>query len=116
MAVHRLTVDAYAVQHPGRPSPQTVQSVAVHLISLHAVLELGLGVNEATRLIGRATESEGYRWLTRPGAFGDLTVADVVGADSAAKHVEAVRSWAECAYGAWQDHHDQIREWAGAVW
>jgi hypothetical protein len=39
--VHRLTVDTYAVQHPGRPTPQTIQSVTVHLISLSCVLERG---------------------------------------------------------------------------
>jgi hypothetical protein len=33
-AAHRLTVDSYAVQHPGRSSPQTIQSVCVHLLSL----------------------------------------------------------------------------------
>ena len=33
-AVHRMSVDTYAVQHPGQPSPQTIQSVAVHLIRL----------------------------------------------------------------------------------
>ena len=115
MAVHRLTVDAYAVQHPGRPSPQTVQSVAVHLISLHAVLELDLEMNEATRLIGRATASQEYGWLTRPESLGSLTVADVVGAGSAGEHADAVRAWAESAYGAWREHHAQIREWAGAV-
>lgn len=31
---HRLTVDAYALQHPGKHSPQSIQSIAVHLVSL----------------------------------------------------------------------------------
>ncbi|HLF87607.1 MAG TPA: DUF5946 family protein [Anaerolineales bacterium] len=34
-----LIVDAYAAQHPGTPSPQSIQSVAVHLIALYGVLE-----------------------------------------------------------------------------
>ena len=29
--VHRLTVDAYAAQHPGVPSRRSIQSVAIHL-------------------------------------------------------------------------------------
>lgn len=41
-AVHELTVDAYAAQHPGQPSPQSIQSVAVHLVSLWHILEEGL--------------------------------------------------------------------------
>lgn len=38
--VHRLTVDTYAVQHPGKPERRSIQSVAVHLIGLHFSLEL----------------------------------------------------------------------------
>ena len=49
MAAHRLTVDAYAVQHPGRPSPQSIQSVALHLISLCLVLEQELYHRAAIR-------------------------------------------------------------------
>lgn len=46
MAAHRLTVDAYAVQHPGRPSPQSIQSVALHLISLCVVLFEEMGFDD----------------------------------------------------------------------
>ena len=42
-SVHQLTVDSYAAQHPGEPSRQSIQSVAVHLISLHLMLERGYG-------------------------------------------------------------------------
>jgi hypothetical protein len=38
--IHRLKVDGYAVQHPGKPVRQAIQSVAVHLISLYYVLEV----------------------------------------------------------------------------
>ncbi len=34
-----LTVDAYAVTHPGVPGPQSTPSVWVHLVTLCAVLE-----------------------------------------------------------------------------
>ncbi|MCA9961009.1 MAG: hypothetical protein KC443_18340, partial [Anaerolineales bacterium] len=33
-----LLLDAYTTQHPGVPSPQAIQSVAVHLLALHGVL------------------------------------------------------------------------------
>ena len=42
-----LTVDAFAVQHPGIPSPQTTQSVAIHLMVLHGVLKRGLEPSQA---------------------------------------------------------------------
>jgi hypothetical protein len=40
--LHRITVDAYAAQHPGIPNRRAIQSVNVHLISLFAIFELGL--------------------------------------------------------------------------
>jgi hypothetical protein len=33
-AVHQVTVDTYAVQHPGRPERRSVQSVGLHLMTL----------------------------------------------------------------------------------
>lgn len=45
--VYQLTVDAYAVQHPGEPSRQTIQSAAIHLISLYSVLEAGRTFDQA---------------------------------------------------------------------
>ena len=39
--VHRLTVDAYAAQHPGVPSRSSMQSVAIQVIGLHLILERG---------------------------------------------------------------------------
>ena len=36
--IHRLSVDTYAVQHPGVPERRSIQSVAVHLMCLCLVL------------------------------------------------------------------------------
>src|SRR5687768_12382269 len=41
-STHRFTVDVYAAQHPGPPERRSIQSVAVHLISLHLALEKGM--------------------------------------------------------------------------
>ena len=41
LPITTLLVDAYAAQHPGTPSPQSIQSVAVHLITLYGVLSKG---------------------------------------------------------------------------
>ena len=45
--VHRLTVDAYAVQHPGAKDRQSIQSVGVHLIRLCLFLERDLSPENA---------------------------------------------------------------------
>ncbi|MEM1263070.1 MAG: DUF5946 family protein [Pseudomonadota bacterium] len=112
MSVHRLTVDAYAVQHPGKPSPQSIQSVAVHLISLHSVLEQGLSTNAAMSLMQRCADAMSFTWLEPPASFGGLTVVDVLKADTATEHHAAVKRWAESTWQAWSPHHEQIALWA----
>ena len=112
MAVHRLTVDTYAVQHPGQPSPQSIQSVAIHLIGLYAVLELRLSFPEATVVLRRAADKMKFKWLDRPRSLGAMTAADVTRAQSASEHSAAVHAWAESAWKAWAIHHPQVREWA----
>jgi hypothetical protein len=45
--VHRLSVDAYAVQHPGGSSRKAIQSVGMHLSRLCMVFERGLSPEDA---------------------------------------------------------------------
>jgi hypothetical protein len=111
-AVHRLTVDSYAVQHPGRQSAQSTQSVCVHLLSLCLVLEQGLDAAYATRVMGTAVRNKGhFSWLTPPQSLGTITVVDVVAAATPAQHCQVVRAWAESAWSAWALHHLTIRTW-----
>jgi len=66
-AVHRLRVDAYAVQHPGVPSRQAIQSVAVHLISLFLLSERRFEIakmREAMR--GALKHCDHFVWLAPP--------------------------------------------------
>ena len=114
--VHRLTVDSYAVQHPGRPSPQSIQSVAAHLISLCAVLENGASNEWATRLIREAVRIKGrFTWLQPPASMGPITVADVRGAVGSGEHEGMVREWASSAWRAWSPHHETVRQWVSAL-
>ena len=113
--LHRLTVDSYAVQHPGRPSPQTIQSVCVHLMSLCLVLERGASAAYATRVIGPATRTkERFHWLTPPKSLGGATVADVAEFSTPGPHEEGVRAWAEAAWSAWKEHHATVQGWLSA--
>lgn len=115
MAAHRLTVDAWAVQHPGRPSAQSIQSVAVHLVSLHAVLEMSMSHREATALIKMCAEKGRFEWLEPPVAPHWLNVLQPLAATSAAEHSTMVREWACSAWKAWTQHHKQIRTWASHI-
>ena len=111
-ALHRLTVDSYAVQHPGRPSPQSIQSVCVHLMSLCLVLERGVDVGYATRAMQAAVrEKNRFVWLTPPPSLGAVTVVDVAAASTPAQHNPKVRIWAESAWSAWAEHHATVRGW-----
>ena len=97
---------------PGRPSPQSIQSVAVHLISLCLVLERGVEMTRATAAMQAAVEhKERYIWLTPPPSLGSMTVADVQRAKNAEEHEKLVRAWAESAWTAWSPHHATIQNW-----
>lgn len=115
-SVHRLTVDAYAIQHPGHPSPQCIQSVAGHLISLCAVLENGSSNEWATKVIGEAVRIKGrFTWLVPPQSMGPLTVADVWKATDSVEHEKLVRDWAASAWAAWSPHHPAVRGWLSLI-
>ena len=107
---HRLSVDTYAVQHPGHPSPQSIQSVARHLIRLCLLLEHKLEEHRANDAMLAATKSK-FVWLTPPSRRGEITVAEVHRAANADEHIALVREWAQSAWAAWKPHHAQIQAW-----
>ena len=115
-SVHRLTVDAYATQHPGQPSPQSIQSVAIHLVSLCLTFEHGLPVELAAAAMQAAAKGKAaFWWLEPPADRGKITAADVYRAGSAKEHAQTVRAWAENVWAAWSAHHGTVRTWT-ALW
>src|ERR1700743_946623 len=110
--VHRLSVDSYAVQHPGHENPQAINSVAVHLIRLSLQLERQLTPEQANSAMVQATLNKGrYHWLEPPLSLGEVTVKEVWKAGNVEEHIAAVRSWAKSAWQAWSIHRATIREW-----
>ncbi|MFQ3613878.1 MAG: DUF5946 family protein [Cyanobacteriota bacterium] len=108
--VHRLTVDAYAVQHPGNPSRQSIRSVNTHLISLCLVLEKELEGREATQSIGKVLEyTSEFVWLEPPIPNGQMIVLDVVKARDLSEHRELVHKWARDVWNAWADYHHVVQ-------
>jgi len=108
-AVRQMCVDAYAVQHPGTPNPQAIQSVALHLLSVRRYLVEGLPI-VPLRVIG---EKGAFVWLTPPATRGARTVADMPIHGTANVLRDAARSWVESAWAAWAPHHRQVALWAG---
>ncbi len=108
---HRLTVDTYAVQHPGQPSCQSIQSVNTHLISLCLVLEKGLEGAQALQAIGKALKyASEFAWLEPPVPNGQMTVLDVVRARDFSEHQELVHKWARDVWNAWSAYHHVVRK------
>jgi uncharacterized protein DUF5946 len=112
-SIHRLSVDSYAVQHPGGTSRQAVQSVGVHLARLCLFLEHGLSAEDANAAMLRVGKIKADMFqLARPASLGSVTVADVAAADDATRHIETVHQWARAAWLAWSEHHETVRRWA----
>jgi Family of unknown function (DUF5946) len=114
-----LTVDAYAVTHPGMPGPQSTPSVWIHLLTLCFVLERRWPVDEAMRLRRLAADSfRGWPWLTPPESMGEVTAIDVAAALTAGDGASAVsltRRWVDGAWAAWGSHHPAVRARADAL-
>ncbi len=112
VAAHQLFVDAYAAQHPGTPSPQSIQSVAVHLLALYAVFEKGHAPENATTIRNRALRRKGvFRWLEPPSFAKALTILHVHSEGGQALYARQVDEWARSVWQAWQPHHATIAAW-----
>ena len=112
-AVHRLSVDAYAVQHPGLPSSRpATQSVGLHLARLTLQLERGLSPERANAAMLQLAEHKArFHWLEPPASLGAITVAQVAPLLDPVQHAAAVRAWARAALDAWQAHRPTIERW-----
>jgi hypothetical protein len=109
-AFHRLTVDAYAVQHPGDQTPQTTQSVNVHLAALNMVLVRQIDYRKVTRFMDLMIKKNKnkFEWLVPPENTGEITVVEVVKANNFEEHKKVVEEWAKSAYNAWNKYHSKI--------
>lgn len=104
--VHQLTVDAYAVQHPGGHHPD--KSVAVHLTGLHLVIERRIPPTSVPPLLQRlATHVREWPHFEPPAISWLLTIFDVAIADD---HVAAVREWSGEVWRGWAAQHDAIAQ------
>lgn len=124
MPVHRLSVDAYAVQHPGSvvsdaalsdgTDRRAIHSVGLHLARLCVQLDRGVSgaeANAAMLRLGRVKER--LPRLTPPDRF-TVTVADVAALAGGLHHADAVRRWADAAWQDWRHQHDFIRSFLAA--
>jgi len=107
---YQLRTDAYAAQHATNPDPRNRQSVAVHLMSLCATLELGFEPGRTTTLIGGWTHrAGGYPDLISDSRHGELTVVDALAAEDPEAYRIIVERWARSVWEGWSPAHAEIR-------
>jgi hypothetical protein len=103
---HRLTVDAYALQHPGDPADRRArQSFWIHGASLWMVLRMGYPHGAATSAL--KTLAEGDFPVPPPRPRFALTHADVLAAPES-EHETLVRAWAEASLADYLPAHAQF--------
>ncbi len=113
-----LLVDAYAVHHPGQPSPQTINSVAIHLMVLHGALRRDFKPSQAFWLRqrpGRPTtqgKHTRFHWLTPPNLLEGLTVSDGVAGQTGLERSRLAEAWIREVWSLWEAAYGaQIEAW-----
>lgn len=114
--LHRLTVDTYAVQHPGLDVPQARNSVGIHLSRLSLILERGWPIERANGAMPAITaKKKHYPCLAPPDPRGNLTVKQLLAASGPLAHESAVTEWAQSVWQAWAEHHATVRAWIDGI-
>jgi hypothetical protein len=125
--VHRLVVDAYAVQHPPHSEYQqklgiekrfidaSIQSVVVHLFALYLAIEKKIPLLEISEYMGKfifCMDNQKSAWpaLTPPDNVGVVMIADLMKAQNAQEYDQLAWQWAESAWNAWCEYHEMIRK------
>lgn len=115
MQTHRLSVDTYAVQHPGDRSRPAIQSVGLHLSRLMLQQENEALPKETNAVMLRfGAHKASLEWLEPPQSFS-MTVADMEPFIGGSRHADAVRDWAAKTWADWKEHHGYIRDWVSSV-
>lgn len=113
--VEALLLDAYAAQHHGVPSPQAIQSVAVHLLVLHGVLARGAAPGAALWIRRQAVRRKGvFSWLTPPPADTSYSLRHCFPGPGIDRP-RAIATYVGSVYASWRArHHRQLDLWYDA--
>jgi hypothetical protein len=109
-ALDVLYGDAYGVQHHGGESPQAVQSVAVHLLDLHAIVTGR--TTQPNWALGRAMRKRGvFHKLTPPPLGSALTIRHLFAGGGVVTPVTRTQ-YVASVYETWmQLHHATVEDW-----
>lgn len=113
-----LILDAYCVQHHGTPSPQAIQSVAIHALCLYGVLNRGVEPNRTKWIRDRLLREmkihrhERYEWLAPPAFERGITIAYIVQAPTPEARSQKAQAYIEEVWSLWEkDHAKSLAQW-----
>lgn len=113
-----LIVDAYLAQHHGVPSPQAIQSVAVHVLVMCGVLHEGvppekaLWIRQRTMRAEKRAKTDRFRWLTPPDFAGGPTLAEVIGAPTPDARALRGEAYVKTIWASWALLHlGTLKRW-----
>lgn len=110
--IHKLTIDTYAAQHPGRPSAQSIKSVGYHLTRMCLILGKGISPHETQQCMVRISQKKDqFFWLPPPSDLGPMTIKDVAETTTVSEHKKMVELWAKHVWEAWREHHPVVHRW-----
>ena len=111
-SVHRHSVDAYAVQHPGIDSAQARNSIGIHLSRLYFLFARGWPTDRVDRIMPQIIKKKmEYPWLKPPSVVAHVNIGHVLQSETAADHRARVLLWAESSWAQWVEYHSQVQEW-----
>ena len=124
--IHRLFIDAYAVQHPPHREIQeklgidqrlidaSIQSIVIHLIALYLAFEKKLPLQSISKQMAHILDSKvklEELQLEAPSHLGGLTIVNIQKAANFKEYEKLVEQWALVSWNAWKKHHDTIRKY-----
>jgi len=110
--LHRLTVDAYCLQHPEQYMKSS-KSAAAHLAAMFWSMEIGMSAHMPAPLKLWVDGPKKYVRIPPPSFCerGLITIVDVISAESSEDYETRAWEWAKSAWSAWSGHWDQARAW-----
>jgi hypothetical protein len=111
MSFHQLSVDAYAASHHGDGSPQAIQSVAIHLMTLCLFIERGTDPVHGPKLHRLMVDRPDFAELEVPNFSGRINVADLTLGATDSQAEEEAWKWARDVWDAHTANHEIVRSW-----
>jgi hypothetical protein len=107
---HRMTVDAYALQHPARYCA-SAKSLMAHLGGLCCTFDYADEPRVHAALLRSLNGKPALEKPELPVSRGALTIAEALRAPDAPSYGEHVERWARCVWKAYEDLHPFARGW-----